>query len=321
MTAPRLAMPPVSRRDLAAHNSRHRPRQAIEAELLGSPVRLARAAPAEIAEALVVRLAWAGHDVRLRCPAALVRTVLAGLEPGYAHRALPAHDLLPLLLQLAAGSWPAEVVAVGPGKRLPDAVAVTLRVAGRDWPGELAGASSLWPEQSGLPAGLRALPLPVALRLGVTRLPAATAMSLQEGDTVLMQTGGDRMAGRLVLAESWLAAATRTGHGWRLSEAPRPSGQEGEWLQDGEWPMTGEDGDGAVARPEDIPVALTFDVGRTEIMVGDLARLAPGSVLQLGRTAAELVEIRANGRRIGRGELVDIDGVVGVRIIRLFDAG
>ena len=316
MTVRPLALPAVPRRELGARNRRHAPRQPIETALAGAPVRLSRAAPAEIARPLVVQLAWAGHPLRLRCPAALVQGVLAGLDPGYAHQALPAIDLLPLLLQLAAGSWPVEVVSVAPGEALPDSVAVMLHVTGQDWPGELAGALSLWPEQASLPPLLRALPLPAALRFGVTRLPVATAASLREGDAVLMQTGGVRGAGRLVAAESWLAAAAQTGHGWRLSEAPRPARR-----QDGEWLMAGEGSDKTAARPDDIPVTLTFDVGRTEVTVAELARLASGSVLELGRGAAELVEIRANGRRIGRGELVDIDGTVGVRITGLFDAG
>ncbi len=316
MTVRPLAFPAVPRRDLAARNRRHAKRQPIEATLDGGPVRLSSAAPAEIAEPLVVQLAWAGHALRLRCPAALVRAVLGGLDPGYARGALPAFDLLPLLLQLAAGSWPVEVVSVAPGGVLEECVAVTLRLAGRDWPGELAGALDVLPKQAGLPQPLRALPLAAAIRFGVTRLPVAIAASLREGDAVLMQTGGERGVGRLVVAESWLAAAAQTGHGWRLSQAPRPArGQDGEWL------MTGEEGDEAAARAQDIPVTLTFDVGRTEVTVDELARLAPGCVLELGRGAAELVEIRANGRRIGRGELVDIDGAVGVRITGLFDGG
>ena len=317
MTAQRLAMPPVSRLELAASARRHIPRQPIEADLAGSLVRLSRAASATLAEPVLVQFAWARHALRLRCPVALLRVVLTGLEPGYAHGPLPADDLLPLLLQLAAEPWPVEVQSTAAAQSLPGALPVSLHFAGQDWPAELAGELSFWPEQTTLPEPLRALPLPAAIRFGVTRLAAATVASLQEGDAVLMQTGGERMAGRLVVSESWLAAATRTGHGWRLSEAPRPAPQ-----QEGEWLMAGEDGeDAAAARPEDIPVALTFDVGRTQVTVGELARLGPGCVLELGRGAAELVEIRANGRRIGRGELVDIDGAVGVRIIRLFDAG
>ena len=266
----------------------------------------------------MVQLAWAGYQFRLRCPTALVRAVLAGLEPSYAHPALPADDLLPLLLQLAAGDWPVEVAAAAPGGSLPDAVAVTLHAAGQDWPGELAGELSRWPEQFNLPA---ALPLSAAIRFGVTRLPIATVASLQEGDAVLMQTGGDRVEGRFVVAESWLAGAAQTVHGWRLSEAPRPASKQFGGRLGGDWLMTGDDGEDAAARPEDIAITLTFDVGRTEVTVGELARLGAGSILELGRGPDELVEIRANGRRIGRGELVEIDGAVGVRIIRLFDAG
>ncbi len=75
------------------------------------------------------------------------------------------------------------------------------------------------------------------------------------------------------------------------------------------------------ADPDAIPITLTFEVGRLEVTLGELRRLGPGSVLQLGRGAGELVTIAAHGRTIGRGELVEVEGAVAVRIVRLFDHG
>ena len=75
------------------------------------------------------------------------------------------------------------------------------------------------------------------------------------------------------------------------------------------------------ADPDDIPVALSFEVGRLTMPLGQLRRLGPGSVIELHRSRQELVEIAAHGRSIGQGELVEIEGAVGVRIVRLFDHG
>ena len=77
--------------------------------------------------------------------------------------------------------------------------------------------------------------------------------------------------------------------------------------------------DGApAADPDELPVLLTFEVGRLAIELGQLRRFGPGSVIELPRRHP-LVEIAAHGRRVGEGELVEVDGAVGVRITRLFD--
>jgi flagellar motor switch/type III secretory pathway protein FliN len=45
--------------------------------------------------------------------------------------------------------------------------------------------------------------------------------------------------------------------------------------------------------------------------------LAVGQIVTLGRPLAGPFELRAAGRLIGRGELVDVDGELGVRIVSL----
>lgn len=67
---------------------------------------------------------------------------------------------------------------------------------------------------------------------------------------------------------------------------------------------------------DDVPVRVTFDLGEREIPLGDLRSLQPGYLFNLGRDPRNTVSIRANGRLIGEGELVDIEGRVGVSILR-----
>ncbi|WP_395687942.1 type III secretion system cytoplasmic ring protein SctQ [Caenimonas koreensis] len=67
---------------------------------------------------------------------------------------------------------------------------------------------------------------------------------------------------------------------------------------------------------DDVPVRLTFDLGEREISLGDLRSLQPGYLFNLGRDPRSTVSIRANGRLIGEGELVDIEGRVGVSVLR-----
>ena len=65
-----------------------------------------------------------------------------------------------------------------------------------------------------------------------------------------------------------------------------------------------------------LPVKLVFLAGETEIALRDLRRVMPGYVFDLGRPVDRHVEVRANGRRIGVGELVEIDRRVGVRMLK-----
>ncbi|MCY4495980.1 MAG: FliM/FliN family flagellar motor switch protein, partial [Rhodospirillaceae bacterium] len=66
---------------------------------------------------------------------------------------------------------------------------------------------------------------------------------------------------------------------------------------------------------DDLPVSLVFVGGEVEVPLRDLQRMAPGYVFELPRPVDGHVEVRANGTTIGRGELVEIDGRVGVRIL------
>lgn len=71
---------------------------------------------------------------------------------------------------------------------------------------------------------------------------------------------------------------------------------------------------------ENLPVQMVFVAGEMEIPLRELHALAPGYVFDLGHPVDRHVEIRANGRTVGTGELVDIDGRVGVRVLSLLPA-
>jgi type III secretion protein Q len=66
-----------------------------------------------------------------------------------------------------------------------------------------------------------------------------------------------------------------------------------------------------------LPVTLTAILGRVELTAGAVARLAPGAVISLDRPVGAEVQLRAGRRAIGRGELVEVDGALGVRLTAL----
>ena len=83
-------------------------------------------------------------------------------------------------------------------------------------------------------------------------------------------------------------------------------------------PATGDAGDAsdpdALARR--LPVDLAFELGRTELRVGELSQLQPGYVFPLaGALEGANVTIRANGQAVGQGELVAVGDSLGVRLL------
>jgi flagellar motor switch/type III secretory pathway protein FliN len=71
--------------------------------------------------------------------------------------------------------------------------------------------------------------------------------------------------------------------------------------------------------PDDAHVELTVALGTTKLSLREITELAVGQIVQLGRPLAGPFELRAAGRVLGRGELVDVDGELAVRIVSLGD--
>jgi hypothetical protein len=72
---------------------------------------------------------------------------------------------------------------------------------------------------------------------------------------------------------------------------------------------------------DDATVDVAVAVGDLRLSVRELLELAPGQVLALGHPVGSAVELRVGPRVIARGELVDVDGEVGVRVTSLEAAG
>ena len=69
---------------------------------------------------------------------------------------------------------------------------------------------------------------------------------------------------------------------------------------------------------DNIPVSLDFDLGSLALPLGELAVLKPGYVFELAGSLEKLrVVIRANGTRVGLGELVAVGDVLGVQLLAL----
>ncbi|MBN1945628.1 MAG: FliM/FliN family flagellar motor switch protein [Bradymonadales bacterium] len=66
-----------------------------------------------------------------------------------------------------------------------------------------------------------------------------------------------------------------------------------------------------------IPIAVEVAIGQLLLSPGQVERLAPGQVLVCSETLHNRVELRLSGRTIARGELVDVEGERGIRLLSL----
>jgi hypothetical protein len=72
-----------------------------------------------------------------------------------------------------------------------------------------------------------------------------------------------------------------------------------------------------MALPDDAHLELTVQLGTTHLPLRRIVELAVGEIIPLGRPLAGPYEVRAAGQLVGHGELLDVDGELGVRIVSL----
>jgi type III secretion system YscQ/HrcQ family protein len=133
------------------------------------------------------------------------------------------------------------------------------------------------------------LRVPASVRSGEVALLPAELEALEPGDVLVLQRPpDDRVA--LVLPGGWRAAGRLGPAGLHVEETSVPT------------------------RTAQIPITLEVELCRLEVTIAELARLEPGAVLPLALDRQGLVTLRAGDRAVARGELVEVEGAVGVRI-------
>ncbi len=89
-------------------------------------------------------------------------------------------------------------------------------------------------------------------------------------------------------------------------------------IESGVREMSDENRNDNIATMGDLPVKLSFDIGEITLPFHQVETLTSGYVINLNEPFGEIVKIRSQNRVLGTGELVDINGKVGVRIMTLF---
>jgi type III secretion protein Q len=156
--------------------------------------------------------------------------------------------------------------------------------------------------------------LPIALRaqIGSATITSQALGALAQGDTVLMHQahlGQEQQfwltQGPLSVLVQWhdmqlivIKPLTATGFAMASESDTQPPNEE---------PLP----------IDQLPMRLTFDLGERTLSLGELRNLQVGQALELNRPLSGAVTIRANGAVIGTGELVEIDGRLGVTLASL----
>ena len=65
---------------------------------------------------------------------------------------------------------------------------------------------------------------------------------------------------------------------------------------------------------KDVDLDVTVELGRAEMSLHDVLGLTHGVVVELDKLAGEPVDILVNGKLVGRGEVVVIEAMFGVRV-------
>ncbi len=149
-------------------------------------------------------------------------------------------------------------------------------------------------------------PVEAAVELASERLELGLLKSLVPGDVVLLAGAKPEGEWRGVLRvgrRRVYPVAVEAGKAKVLEEKMAEENKAGEPARKG---GAGLDG---------IEVTLTLELDNRLWQVKDLAKVKPGYVFDTGKTLASPVTLKVNGREWGKGELVDVNGKVGVRLL------
>lgn len=170
------------------------------------------------------------------------------------------------------------------------------------------------------------LPVTLIAYAGSTCLALRTARALELGDVIIMDETGLSYE-----REQWRGSVSAglPGSRDRLQSTICEAGLRIESMTDKKelGMSTGQidkpadaTGTPTAAFSSDTPIELQVEIARFSLSLGELQRLQKGDVLLTGRRIGERVSVTVSGQTLAAGELVDVEGEVGVRILDIRSA-
>jgi flagellar motor switch/type III secretory pathway protein FliN len=174
-------------------------------------------------------------------------------------------------------------------------------------------------------AALGDVPLSLSIVAGVNHSTAGEVGTLRRGDAWLLGAGGLRrtrsgsIEGEVLLTspahEVGLRAVLGEDGRLVLREGVEPLAWARRALDPKEERLNESDNDALVDAVGEVPVVVRVEVGVAEMRAREWASLVAGDVVSLGRKIGEAVTLRIGSVTVARGELVEIDGELAVRIL------
>jgi type III secretion system YscQ/HrcQ family protein len=197
------------------------------------------------------------------------------------------------------------------------AAVATVLLDGRPYEACAIGTTSAAPIDPPELRDLGDLALELRLVVGLASSDPRSLASLQPGDAWLAEAGWwiDRtLGGRALLAapggEGGVAVELRRDGAMVVGGFERIATEVET--------MTEDIGDPLPNVALDAPLVVRVELGAVSMTARQWAELRPGDVIETGRRIAEPVTLRVAGQVVARGELVDVEGELGVRIRELF---
>jgi len=64
----------------------------------------------------------------------------------------------------------------------------------------------------------------------------------------------------------------------------------------------------------DVPMTIHLEIGRRSMKVREILLLKPDSIVEIPKSVGENLDIYVNGRLIGFGEILEMEGKAGIRL-------
>jgi flagellar motor switch/type III secretory pathway protein FliN len=215
---------------------------------------------------------------------------------------------------------PLRGAAASPEPETALALEVTVALDGRPYELLVTANGAGQPPRPGAALELRSLgevPICLPVVVALSTLDRATLAALEPGDAfvpgpALTLEGAKHGAAVLAGAVSEHGVAvTLTEEGGLVLR-----GQRVALGVDGGSHMTDSEqaGDALNGTALEAPIVVRVELGSVTLLAREWAELRPGDVIETGRRVAEPVVLRVAGQEVARGELVNVDGELGVRI-------
>jgi type III secretion system YscQ/HrcQ family protein len=165
--------------------------------------------------------------------------------------------------------------------------------------------------------------LPLQVVVAVAQMPGALVRSLRAGDVLvpgqpwMIARSPAGLRGRLLLC----GPANNVGLRAELLADRKIVLGEGTMSLDVEEQEAGKSLAGVTAADvlADAPLVVRIELGQVSMSARQWASLRPGDIIASGGRVADRAVLRIGGQEVARGELVDIEGELGVRIHELLD--